>query len=483
MKPQHTCELIGSLEYGVLKKDKIIPNMTMFTDIPKLGGSFPKLASKVSSWWFGYLMDRIVRMVLQRRDFDKRLLEDALVEVIKHTNDKQCGVDDLLREEKYYEDVAIWLLEYFEDNTDNEYEPEWIHNLVMGHPDLVIGDTIYDVKTTGRWGRMRIHTIFQLLSYAALSQTQGKNIRYVGVVLPAQRIVESYDISKWDGSKYLDLLNEKARDKHSCQTIDPELLLQYSVVRSVIGSHVKRLPSLRRTINTLDPHQPIQIFLSGRMNLDHKITDADIAKSLIDIQRLGKRVYVHMPYSINLARLNFKPRNIGDKKRSIDDCLIKQVETTACFGGRGAVVHIGKQVEMTYDDAMDNMITNVSIAAAFSTPECPLLIETDSGGSLIDNPSDLADFWLGLDDEIRSNVAICVDTCHVFAAGYDNMETLQMFQQRGVPVNLIHYNDSKFAKGTKKDRHARFGHGLIGHRELVSVAIYAVAQGIPMVTE
>jgi deoxyribonuclease-4 len=111
------------------------------------------------------------------------------------------------------------------------------------------------------------------------------------------------------------------------------------------------------------------------------------------------------------------------------------------------------------------------------------LIETDSGGSLIDDPSDLAQFWLDLDESIRSNVAICFDTCHVFAAGYDNLDMLLMFRDKGVPVRLIHFNDSKFAKGTKKDYHASFGHGLVGREELISVAKYATAMNIPMVTE
>jgi deoxyribonuclease-4 len=190
-----------------------------------------------------------------------------------------------------------------------------------------------------------------------------------------------------------------------------------------------------------------------------------------------------MPYSINLAREYFKPRTVEDSRLNITDALIKQLKTTNSFKGCGAVVHIGQQVEMDYVTAMNNMTRNVTIAASHSSPECPLLIETDSGGSLIDNPSDLADFWINLDHSIRNNVAICLDTCHVFAAGYDNLETLLMFRDKGVPVRLIHYNDSKFPKGSKKDRHESFGKGLVGCENLINVAKFAVLHNIPMVTE
>jgi deoxyribonuclease-4 len=330
---------------------------------------------------------------------------------------------------------------------------------------------------------MRIATIFQLLSYACLAKNLGIPVTHIGVILPAQRIIEKYDIQRWNSSAFLSLLQEKAHEKECTHQVDPQLVREFCVISPHIGSHVKREKTLMQTVSQQDPYQPIQLFLSGRMQLNHKIADNDLAKSLDHIQTSGMKVFVHMPYSINLARLEFKTGDVHRQPKNIDDTLIEHLQTTASFGGRGAVVHIGNQVEMEYSKAMENMHTNVSIAASFATPECPLLIETDSGGSLINNPEDLADFWFSLDESIRDQVAICLDTCHVFAAGYNNLDTLLMFHRRGVPVRLVHYNDSKFPKGSKKDRHAKFGQGLIGHQELISVAKFCTAYDIPMVTE
>jgi deoxyribonuclease-4 len=481
----HVTNIITSLEYGVLKKNKVVPNKTMFTQIPKLGGDFPKLARKVDSWWFGYLMDRIVRMILQEKCFKSSILEASRKEVSEHTNEEQCNREEVEEEEKYYEDISKWLLDVTSDisSDDWEFEPEWEYDHIVAHPDLVIGDTIYDVKTTGRWGKMRIMTILQLLSYASIAKCQGKIIKYIGVILPAQKIIEKYDISKWDGSFFLDILNQKAHQKEDLGEINEEILEKFEEVKPFIGSHVTRCFTLRKTLETLSIEKPIQIFLCGRMKLHHKLTSADFSKSLCYIQENNMNVFVHAPYIINISREYFKKKSSEQKALEINDSMIYHLEETAKFGGKGVVFHIGRQADMSYDEAMDNMTTNISLAAAFATPDCPLLIETDAGGSLIDNPRDLADFWLGLDDSIRDNTAICLDTCHVFAAGYDNMEILDMFEKKNVPIKLIHYNDSKFEQGTKKDRHAKPGYGLIGYSKLIDVAQYAIEKDIPMVHE
>ena len=58
-----------------------------------------------------------------------------------------------------------------------------------------------------------------------------------------------------------------------------------------------------------------------------------------------------------------------------------------------------------------------------------------------------------------------------------------MFKSKDISVKLVHYNDSKFDKGEKADRHARIGTGLIGFKDLYDIGIYCVNEGIHMVVE
>lgn len=484
---EHITELIGSLEYGSLKKKGIVPKTTMFTDIQKLGGEFPKVNRKLKPWWFGYYMDRLVRLVLQNREYKKSYLSTVLDQIVTHTGDAQCTLSDLENDNDYFSDVAEWLLQQDaldKSNGDILYEPEWTFSTLMGHPDVVVGDTIFDVKTTGRWNRMRIPTIFQLLSYAAIAKQKGITVKHIGVILPAQKMVKKVSISGWKSDQFLRILEQKSQEKTQRVSIDPTMLVEFSLIKQYIGCHVTRLPTLRKTLEACTESyifKPIQIFLSGRMKLEHNIKQTDMTKSADYIKANNLKVFVHSPYSINISREHFGTPN--KSTLSVDDVMIRQLETTNSFGGSGVVFHLGHKVTMDYDTAYCNMMTNVSVAASFATPNCPLLLETDSGGSILDDPEDLAEFWLNLDEEIQPNVAICVDTCHVFAAGYGVLDTLLMFREKGVPVKLIHYNDSMYGKGSKRDRHAHFGRGLIGHEELISVAKYAVSQDIPLVTE
>jgi len=65
---------------------------------------------------------------------------------------------------------------------------------------------------------------------------------------------------------------------------------------------------------------------------------------------------------------------------------------------------------------------------------------------------------------------LCLDTCHVFASGYDlrNSKVAEKFLQKleatiGLErLKLIHCNDSKYPYGSHKDQHAHIGKGKIG---------------------
>ena len=70
--------------------------------------------------------------------------------------------------------------------------------------------------------------------------------------------------------------------------------------------------------------------------------------------------------------------------------------------------------------------------------------------------------------ELPEKVGVCLDTCHVFAAGYDILNELDLVleyfdQTIGLErLKAIHLNDSAFGLGAKKDRHANIGEGELG---------------------
>ncbi|KAH9386171.1 uncharacterized protein NEMAJ01_1067 [Nematocida major] len=93
--------------------------------------------------------------------------------------------------------------------------------------------------------------------------------------------------------------------------------------------------------------------------------------------------------------------------------------------------------------------------------------------------------------ENKERIGVCLDTCHLFGAGYD-IRTKKSFQKVMDEFNEVvgleylkgvHINDSKEALGSKKDRHASIGKGLIGLEAFVYIMNSPLFNGIPMILE
>jgi deoxyribonuclease-4 len=91
----------------------------------------------------------------------------------------------------------------------------------------------------------------------------------------------------------------------------------------------------------------------------------------------------------------------------------------------------------------------------------------------------------------EQELAVCLDTAHAFAAGYDLStagavaETLAEFDDVVGFENLacVHLNDSKHACGTNKDEHAHVGEGEIGVEGMRAVLTHEAVEGVPVVLE
>jgi deoxyribonuclease-4 len=128
-----------------------------------------------------------------------------------------------------------------------------------------------------------------------------------------------------------------------------------------------------------------------------------------------------------------------------------------CGEGEGAGV---RRIAAALDEA---------IARAGST-RVRILLETAAGqGTCVGHRFEHIRDILGSSREAR-RLAVCLDTCHVHAAGYDLVssagyeETIASFDRTiGLPrLRAIHVNDSKKPRGSRVDRHEHIGRGAIG---------------------
>lgn len=190
------------------------------------------------------------------------------------------------------------------------------------------------------------------------------------------------------------------------------------------------------------------------------------------IKKNDIKIFVHASYTINLA---------ADWLTNYSAMLfIDEIQFANKIGATGIVVHFGKyKQEMTKSQAINNMFTSL-LTVHKKTKNLPIkiLLETPAGQGteLCYDINDLAAFYKKIKDVpgLNNRIGICVDTCHIFSAGYDLVKKkdvvkyLHKFDELIGITNLwlVHLNDSKVARGARVDRHAPIGKGYIGIRGL-----------------
>lgn len=270
--------------------------------------------------------------------------------------------------------------------------------------------------------------------------------------------------------------------------------LSYDEIVLRIGTHVSRLDSkqtLSQCLTQFSVHcatngnVPCQMFLRNPHRGNDAITEEDFELARHVIEANSLRYYTHGAYIINLSKPTTKKNPNSDKW--IMSLLIKDLQNTQRIRGRGVVVHVGKHLQMDPREATDKMEHYLRQALDYATEECPLLLETAAGQGteLCVAIEELSSLYSRFNGDEHRRFKICVDTCHVFSAGYDPLDFLVGWHQlHPNSIGLVHFNDSEREKGARVDRHSLYlkgGH--IGFERLMEVAQWCLDHDIDMVTE
>ena len=189
--------------------------------------------------------------------------------------------------------------------------------------------------------------------------------------------------------------------------------------------------------------------------------------------RAGIRpVAVHLPYLPNLAAPD------GELARKSVDSLAEEMSRAARLDAEFVVVHPGHvRPEESVETGLERVAQNAALALSRG-PESGtrLVLETTSGqrGELGTDFGQLARLVADIEAEGPWRVGVCLDTAHIWAAGYDLAgprgpeTTLEEFDRAlGLSrLDFIHLNDSLSELGGRRDRHAVPGQGRIGSRNL-----------------
>jgi len=248
----------------------------------------------------------------------------------------------------------------------------------------------------------------------------------------------------------------------------------------LIGAHIpreKNLLEMMKSIINADGNS-LQIFISnprsiqiGEYNKNFLGDSEDIRSFII---KNNFRLVIHSPYTINLAsKLNINKRLIN-----LEDCywikiILKELEIAHLLGAVGCVVHTGKTTKLPIKEGLINMricieyILNEIIKNNWSSK---LILETASGQGteLLSNYQDFLNFYNDFEDKYKEVFKICIDTCHIWAKGYELNEIIDItIKNNNInDIAIIHINNSKNPKGSHLDRHEIINQGFINTKDI-----------------
>lgn len=197
--------------------------------------------------------------------------------------------------------------------------------------------------------------------------------------------------------------------------------------------------------------------------------------------------YVHAPFLINLGSPT--PSTYENSLASTAYSLKRARE----IGALGAVIHTGSAVDEGHVANAWKQINKgmMPVLKKLKEDDPWLLLEPTAGQgqSLVKKLDDLTKYMDAL--EWHPKVGVCLDTCHVFAAGHDiakkggMTETLDLLVSIvGIErIQLIHANDSMDICGALKDRHQNIGEGHIGTKPFEELLAHPAVANAPLILE
>lgn len=251
------------------------------------------------------------------------------------------------------------------------------------------------------------------------------------------------------------------------------------MVSKLIGIHIS------------DVENNINILKKNKINIIQLFINSNIKSKIKEIKNLlinnNIKLVVHASYTINLA-------NNWDEYSPHIIQFIDEIKCAYNLGAYCIVVHTGKQLNLSKSEAINNMyLSMLYILNKIKDYDIKILIETPSGqgSEMLCNLDDLGYFFNKLVKINNNKFRICLDTCHIFQAGFDintKDKIKKYFKEFDLKIglkyiSLIHLNNSKNKIGLNIDRHENLKLGEIKFISLKFIKDLFVKNNVPIILE
>ena len=216
---------------------------------------------------------------------------------------------------------------------------------------------------------------------------------------------------------------------------------------------------------------------------DHDPADLEAFRARREELGIGA-VAIHAVYLLNLAstKADFYEKSV--------DTLSKTVDAACAIGAEAVVFHVGSHQGAGFDVGLERVVPALAKALDRCDDTTWLCMENTAGtGDTIGRSlEELAALYEALDHHPR--LGVCLDSCHLFASGYDVTDpdaldevVTQLDALIGLDrLRVLHVNDSKTPLGSNRDRHDNIGDGLMGNKLAVFLG-HPKLQGLPALLE
>ncbi|MDA8158731.1 MAG: deoxyribonuclease IV [Deltaproteobacteria bacterium] len=261
-------------------------------------------------------------------------------------------------------------------------------------------------------------------------------------------------------------------------------------MKILLGAHVSISGGLKNACLSAKNtgSDAIQIFTKSQLRWQAKELDFNEAASFRKCASLQKlTVAAHLSYLVNLGSTDeiIKEKSIEDMTAEIKRCSL--------LGIKYLIFHPGSNKNLTVEETIKQIASNLDAVMSITAElkNVFLTLETTAGqGNQIGYKLEHIAKIIKLTG-YPERLGVCIDTCHIFAAGYD-IRTLADYNEFMENFDKIigigklcafHLNDSLKPLGSKVDRHAPIGKGYIGLDAFRFIVNDARLKKIPLIVE
>lgn len=257
-----------------------------------------------------------------------------------------------------------------------------------------------------------------------------------------------------------------------------------------LGAHTSAAGGVHKAVLEAESigAETLQLFTANQKTWQTKpIDDAEVARWHETVEKTGiEQVMSHSSYLINMGspKSEVHVKSLAAFEREIGRC--QQLDLAYLN------FHPGAALTESKEKCLDKIVASLlAMEPLMEKSSLRLLLEATAGqGSVVGATFEELAYILERTAH-KLPMGVCIDTCHIFAAGYDLCtkdtvdKTLKAFDDIVGKEHLyaIHLNDSLYPCASRKDRHAQIGSGEIGFKGIEAFVTHPMIYPLPKYLE